>query len=125
MEGFLYPDTYSVDKDKNILDQLVYLQLQAFKTKVWDAVEDQALSFDLSWYDTIKMASIVEKEEKSSKNKPTVAGILIKRFQLGTLIGADISLCYFFEKPYKECTPSFIGQHVSDTNNPYNTRTLK
>ncbi len=125
LEGFLYPDTYSVDKDKNILDQLVYLQLQAFKTKVWDAVEDQALSFDLSWYDTIKMASIVEKEEKSSKNKPTVAGILIKRFQLGTLIGADISLCYFFEKPYKECTPSFIGQHVSDTNNPYNTRTLK
>ena len=71
------------------------------------------------------MASIVEKEEKAKANKPMVAGILIKRLQLGTLIGADISLCYFFEKPYKECTPSFIGQHVTDSNNPYNTRALK
>jgi len=34
LEGFLYPDTYNVDKTKNIIDQLVYAQLENFNTKV-------------------------------------------------------------------------------------------
>lgn len=71
------------------------------------------------------MASIVEKEERNNANKATVAGILLKRFQIGTLIGADISLCYSFKQPYKVCTPSFIGQHVSEDTNPYNTRRVR
>jgi cell division protein YceG involved in septum cleavage len=40
------------------------------------------------------------------------------------LIGADISLCYFFKIPYADCTPSFIARNVFDTKNPYNTRTV-
>ena len=28
LEGYLYPDTYFVDIDKDIVDQLVYLQLE-------------------------------------------------------------------------------------------------
>jgi cell division protein YceG involved in septum cleavage len=36
LEGFLYPDTYKVDIEKNIIDQLVYLQLETFKKRVWD-----------------------------------------------------------------------------------------
>lgn len=125
LEWFLYPDTYKVDQEKNLIDQLVYLQLETFTKRVWADAQTKKSTSSLAWYDVIKLASIVEKEERSQTNRPTVAGVLLKRFQLGTLIGADISLCYFFEKPYKECTPGFIAQHVSDTNNPYNTRSLK
>lgn len=103
----------------------MYLQLETFTKRVWADAQTKKSTSSLAWYDVIKLASIVEKEERSQTNRPTVAGVLLKRFQLGTLIGADISLCYFFEKPYKECTPGFIAQHVSDTNNPYNTRSLK
>lgn len=78
----------------------------------------------MDWYKTIIMASIVEKEERVEKNRPIVAGILIKRLQIGMLIGADISLCYFFEIPYADCTPSFIARNVADTKNPYNTRSV-
>ncbi len=125
LEGFLYPDTYNVDKDKNVLDQLIYLQLENFNKKVWTSAQQLLATQKLTWYQVITLSSIVEKEEKNGSNKPTVAGILLKRFQMGTLIGADISLCYAFKQPYKLCTPSFIGAHVADTNNPYNTRALK
>lgn len=125
LEWFLYPDTYKVDKDKNIIDQLVFLQLDNFNKRVWTDAKDMIWSASLNRLNTIKLASIVEKEERNSTNRPIVAGILMKRLNLGTLIWADISLCYNFALPYKECTPSFIGQHVADSNNPYNTRSVK
>lgn len=124
LEGFLYPDTYKVDTEKNVIDQLVYLQLETFKKRVWEKAKELTPQLWMDWYKTIIMASIVEKEERIEKNRPIVAGILIKRLQIGMLIGADISLCYFFEIPYADCTPSFIARNVADTKNPYNTRSV-
>lgn len=125
LEGFLYPDTYKVDIEKDVIDQLVYLQLETFKKRVWEKASSITTPQGLDWYSSIILASIVEKEERSNKNRPTVAGILLKRLQLGTLVGADISLCYFFEVPYSDCTPSFIARNVADKANPYNTRAVK
>lgn len=124
LEWFLYPDTYKVDIEKNIIDQLVYLQLETFRKRVWEKTKDLTPQFWMDWYKSIIMASIVEKEERVEKNRPIVAGILIKRLQVGMLIGADISLCYFFKIPYADCTPKFIARNVADKKNPYNTRTV-
>lgn len=124
LEWFLYPDTYKVDSEKDSIDQLVYLQLETFKKRVWDKTKELTPQLWMDWYKTIIMASIVEKEERVEKNRSIVAGILIKRLQVGMLIGADISLCYFFEIPYADCTPSFIARNVADTKNPYNTRSV-
>lgn len=125
LEGFLYPDTYKVDTEKNVIDQLVYLQLETFKKRVWEKASSITPPQGMDWYSSIILASIVEKEERSNKNRPTVAGILLKRLQLGTLVWADISLCYFFEMPYSDCTPNFIARNVTDKTNPYNTRAVK
>jgi len=52
----------------------VYLQLENFKTKVRNKYEEKISSFNkLSWYDVVVLASVVEKEERNTKNKPTVA----------------------------------------------------
>lgn len=125
LEGFLYPDTYKVDKEWNIIDQLVYLQLEAFNKTVWNSATQLLDKQKLSRYEAMTLASIVEKEERNDSNKATVAWILLKRFQIGTLIWADVSLCYYFKQPYKLCTPAVIGQNVKDSTNPYNTRALK
>lgn len=125
LEGFLYPDTYKVDIEKDIIDQLVYLQLETFKKRVWEKASSINPPQWLDWYNTVVLASIVEKEERVDTNRPTVAWILLKRYQLWTLVGADISLCYFFEMPYSDCTPSFIASNVTDKSNPYNTRSIK
>ncbi len=118
LEGFLYPDTYQVDKTKNIIDQLVYTQLENFNTKVRSKV-----SAPTNRYNTIILASILEKEERNIVNKATVAGIFLKRLNIGMALDADITLCYGLKQSYTTCTPAVIAQKIWDKNNIYNTRT--
>lgn len=126
LEGFLYPDTYHIDAKADVVKDLVSIQLNTFKKKVRDVYASDFSSiknqYGLDVYKTIIFASIVEKEEKNSVNKPTVAGIFYNRLQKWMRIEADITLCYNFKQPYSTCTPSVIVKHISDEKNPYNTR---
>jgi len=120
LEGFLYPDTYNVDAVNNIVDQLVYLQLESFKSRVRDAHQSEITSTNR--YQNMILASIVEKEERNKMNKAMVAGIFFKRLQIWMKLDADITLCYGLHEPYASCTPSIIAQNIWDKSNPYNTR---
>jgi UPF0755 protein len=122
-----------VDRDKDLIDQLVYLQLEAYQDKVWSQYGDelvqlnerlQQLGFDfrLTTYGALILASIIEKEERISANRPQVASVFFNRLQAGMQIDADISLCYGLGQPYKSCTPKVIVQHLRDSANLYNTR---
>lgn len=120
LEWFLYPDTYNVDAGNNIVDQLVYLQLGAFKTRVRDTHQSEISN--INRYQNMILASIVEKEERNNANKATVAGIFFKRLNIWMKLDADITLCYGLHQPYASCTPSVIARNISDKSNPYNTR---
>lgn len=127
LEGFLYPDTYHLDLAQPVIPQLVKLQLQAFSSKVWWPyksidIQDRRTEPELNWIEIITLASVVEKEEKSMANKPTVAWIFIKRLLLWMQLDADITLCYGLKQPYETCTPAVISQHIADKDNVYNTR---
>lgn len=126
LEWFLYPDTYNIDIEWNFVDQLVYLQLENFKNKVWVTYENQINSFKkLNWYEIVSLASIIEKEEKSSANRPTIAGIFLNRLDKNMLLWADITLCYGLQQPYETCTPTVIAKSINDSSNIYNTRQVK
>ena len=135
LEGYLYPDTYYIDKDKNIVDQLVYVQLEAFQQKIRKpyAQDLKNLSkhlsslwfdFKLSSYGALILASLIEKEERNDENKPLIASIFFNRLDKNTKIDADISLCYGLKKWYEYCNPDVIVEHLYDTDNPYNTRAV-
>ena len=117
LEGFLYPDTYNVDKNKELIPQLVNKQLQTFNTRV-----RSKLSAPTDRYKTMILASVLEKEERNIANKATVAGIFLKRLEIWMKIDADITLCYGLKTSYTTCTPTVIARNVSDKNNIYNTR---
>jgi len=55
------------------------VMLDRFREKIYN--EYQSYTGELEFYDTLKLASIVEEEEKTSDNKPVVAGILKKRMR--------------------------------------------
>lgn len=133
LEGFLYPDTYKVDASKDIIDQVVFLQLENRKQKLWLPYEEQRhslqqslqsrwYSFRLSPYEALILASIVDKEEPTAANKPLVTSIFFNRLETGMQIDADISLCYGLWQPYSFCTPEVIVRHLRDSNNLRNTR---
>lgn len=132
LEGFLYPDTYNIDRSQNFLEQLVYLQLETFKKKVWNIYQTDIENFhnkvqkdfnlDLDRGDAVILASIVEKEERNNDNKPTVAWIFLKRLGIWMRLDADITLCYGLKEPYETCTPTVISSWIYDENNIFNTR---
>lgn len=136
LEGFLYPDTYSIDRKKNFVSQLVSLQLQQFGKVVRSVYEDQIKTYNatistmgwnnlsLNWYKILILATIIEKEERADKNRPIIAGIFLNRLAGNMRIDADITLCYGLHQGYDSCPPSVIVQHLKDDSNPYNTRAV-
>lgn len=133
LEGYLYPDTFFVDPSKEVLDQLVTLQLDAFNTRIWvpygeqlkqvaSTLNQKGYTFSLSTYGAIILASIIEKEERAQSNKPSIASIFFNRLEAGMRLDADISLCYGLQEPYAYCTPTVIVNNLKDSDNLYNTR---
>jgi len=123
LEGYLYPSTFYVDPDKNMIDQLVYLQLEWFKKNIWIPYGEELLSlskslwskwydFNLSTYWAMTLASIIEKEERVPANRATIASVFYNRLNSWMRIDADISLCYWLKMTHKACTPTVIWNNV-------------
>jgi UPF0755 protein len=70
----------------------------------------------------MRLASVIENEEKANVNKPIIAGIFLNRIQAGMRLDADVTLCYGKAVTYDQCTPAFIVQNLYEKSNPYNTR---
>jgi UPF0755 protein len=121
LEWFLYPDTYSTKIDFHI-NLFVIQQLENFEKKVYKKLLQEKWYSNETIYDVITLASIVEKEEKSLKNKATVAGILKKRLNEWWMIGADITVCYPHKLTSEEC--KLVVTKYINQKNEYNTRTM-
>jgi len=76
----LYPDTYKIKYPVQI-NKLVIKQLDNFENKVYNKILSDKSSDEI--LKIVNLASIVEKEEKNSLEKSTVAGILKKRLNAG------------------------------------------
>ncbi len=113
----LYPDTYRIRPDGKLQDVLTTL-LNTFQSRIYDKIPANRKK---DFKDTLILASILEKEERNPDNKPTVAGILLKRIRIGMALGADATLCYVEVMSTRDCTPSYIVDHL-DSQSPYNTR---
>lgn len=133
LEGFLYPETYFLDMDADVVSALVPVQLDTFAREIWNTFAQDRENFytrlsrdfprlQFSWYDIVRLASVIQKEERIAANQPTIAGLFLRRLQIGMRLDADITLCYGLKQPYSVCTPSYIARYVSDKNNIYNTR---
>ena len=79
LEGVLYPDTYRIRPDAELKDVLNTL-LTTFQSRIYDKIPANRKKDFIS---TLKLASILEKEERNPDNKGTVAGILQKRIKMG------------------------------------------
>jgi len=117
LEWFLYPDTYRLQFNISAKD-LVSVLLNEFNDKIFEKYWSN--SWD-KFYNTLILASIVEKEERNISNKPIVAWILAKRLKEGIAIWADATVCYAYNLTYKECTPAFIWEKIY-IKSEYNTR---
>jgi UPF0755 protein len=119
LEGFLFPATYDFFAETTT-KQLVNRQLVAFN-KAWSQVDlDYAKSKNLTAYDVLIIASMVEKETLAPEERPLVAAVIYNRLKAGMTLGIDATLRYGLNIP---ATESIRQSHLA-SDNPYNTRKL-
>jgi UPF0755 protein len=119
LEGFLFPATYEFT-NRTTTRQIVNAQLAAFR-KNWAKVNLRyARSKNLTPYDVLIIASMVEKEVIAPEERPLVAGVIYNRLKAGMSLGIDATLRYGLDIPPTES----IRQSQLDSDNPYNTRKL-
>lgn len=107
LEGYLFPDKYAFAQnvtEKEVVTKLV----ETFKTKV--GVNDS--------YQTIILASLVEKEGRSATDRAMISGIILKRYNEGWTLGLDTTILYYL----KTWDEKLITDQDLKDNNPYNTR---
>ncbi len=117
LEGFLFPATYEFLPETTTA-QLINKQIVAFH-KAWAKVDlAYAKSKNLTAYDVLIIASMVEKETLAPEERPLVAAVIYNRLKAGMTLGIDATLRYGLDIPPTES----IRQSQLESDNPYNTR---
>ena len=116
-EGFLFPATYDFFKGTTS-KKLVRDQLDAF-TENWGKVNlHYARKKNLTPYDVLIIASMVEKEARARTERPLVAAVIYNRLHLRMPLGIDATIRYALNVPP---TQSLRESQLRDPT-PYNTR---
>jgi len=98
LEGFLFPSTYDFIF-KTTGAQLVATQLDAF-CNVWDGIDLRyARSKNLTDYDVLKIASLIQGEAVVDSDRPKIAAVIYNRLRLGMPLGIDAALRYALHIP--------------------------
>ena len=118
-EGFLFPATYEFS-ERTTAKQLAAAQLKAFR-RAWAKVSlGYARSKNLTPYDVLVIASMVEEETLAPDERPLVAAVIYNRLKIGMPLGIDATVRYGLDVPNTES----LRQSHLDSDNPYNTRKL-
>lgn len=93
LEGYLFPDTYLIPKDASP-SAVIKIFTNNFERKYSLELELAAKEKGLTEDQVINLASIVERECRAGKDRPVVAGILLKRWQENWPLQADATVQY-------------------------------
>jgi UPF0755 protein len=120
LEGFLFPSTYEFEP-LTTSRQLVNRQLESFERN-WAQVDLRyARSRNLTPYDVLIIASMIEKEVIAPEERALVAAVIYNRLHAGMSLGIDATIRYGLNVPPTEA----LRQSQLDDPNPYNTRLHK
>ena len=117
MEGFLYPDTYRVDPSATP-DDIIRMMLDQFAEQIATVDMSYAASKNLTLYDVVTLASMVEKEYQAEDDKAPIAAVFYNRLQKGMTLGSDVTTYYAVGK---DMTEELTFEDLA-SDSPYNTR---
>lgn len=116
LQGFLFPDTYRLFVDAQPAD-IIETMLENFDRRFTRDMRDQLKQQGRSLYDAVILASIVEKEARTSEDMAIAAGIFWKRLDAGMRLESDATINYITKK--NDPTPSAVDLGVESAYNTY------
>lgn len=119
LEGFLWPATYNVAPGAPVV-KLIDQQLAAFRRNFAGVDLRYARRKNLTAYDVITIASMVEGEARTERDRPLIAAVIYNRLRVGEPLAIDATIAFGTHK---------IGQPLTESDlqrpSPYNTRLQK
>lgn len=115
LEGFLFPETYSIPINYTE-KEIIKMMLDQFD-KVWtDDYQQKADNLNLSVKEIITIASLIEREAKVDSERKTISSVIHNRLKIGMLLQIDATIQYLLPEQkdrlfYKDL----------EVDSPYNT----
>ena len=116
LEGFLFPATYQLKPGTNV-SKLVAKQVQTFKQRFATVSLRAARRKNLTPYDVLTIASLVERETAAPRERKLIASVIYNRLHARTPLGIDATTRFEFNKWSGALTRSELASP-----SPYNTR---
>lgn len=129
LDGFLFPDTYFFDPKASPKENINRM-LKRFEQEVTPEVMNKLAQKNLSIFDWVNLAAIVEKEARLDADRPIIAGIFLNRLKIDMPLQSCATIQYVLgtnkyvlslediqvESPYN--TYKYTGLPLSPIANP-------
>jgi len=122
LEGFLFPDTYRFrvgTKPADIID----IMLKNFDRRVTPQLRQDLTKNGLSFYQSLVLASIVEREAMLADERPLIASVFYQRLAIGMPLQSDPTVVYakgYDQSAHRWWTPMQV-EDSQTVASPYNT----
>jgi UPF0755 protein len=117
LEGFLFPATYELRSGASA-PALVRRQLAAFRDNLAQVDMSYARRKNLTVFDVVTIASMVEREAQQPRERKLVAAVIYNRLREDIPLGIDATIRFATGNWQQPLTQSQLA-----TGSPYNTRT--
>ena len=115
LEGYLYPDTYFIDKNTTI-ENLIIKALNNFDKKLTPELRQEISQQGKTIFEIVTLASIVEREVPNDADKKMIADIFWKRLQASIGLQSDATINFITGKGLAQPTAEDL-----QVDSPYNT----
>jgi UPF0755 protein len=116
LEGALFPSTYQIVEDdtaRSVAQRLI----DEMEAKVASIDMSEAEGLNLTPYDVLIVASMIEAETRVDDERPMVARVIYNRLREGMTLGIDATVLYAIGEHKDSLTESELA-----VDSPYNTR---
>jgi len=122
LEGFLYPDSYQLDRQAT-LDEFLTTILDNFRIRISPALEDAYRDQGLDLYQAVILASIVQRESVLDEEMPTIASVFLNRLAQGMKLETDPTVQYAlgYQEQMSTWWKNPLGLDDLRFDSPYNT----
>jgi UPF0755 protein len=119
LEGYLFPDTYTLIRGETSEKSILIMMMQRFNA-VWKDVSSKPGQQHLTRHEVVTLASMVEEEASSPEERPLIARVFFNRLALGMRLQSDPTVSYGLEDFHGHLTREDLKRPM-----PYNTYVIE
>jgi UPF0755 protein len=115
LEGYIFPDTYKINSS-DTLDKLLALSFDTLYGKLKN--DGSLIKINQgggSVFETLTLASIIQKEVSSAEEQKRVSQVFHNRLDIGLVLGSDVTFHYAYKQ-------GLCAWNTPDCDSIYNTR---